>query len=214
MRLIIGNQNYSSWSMRPWILLRHFKLDFEEVRIPLFVDAYQDRLREYSPTLKVPVLLDNDVCIWDSLAILEYLSEKYLDGRGFPESQERRGVCRSYCSEMHSGFVAIRTALPMNCRASRSTEISEEVKLECQRIDSLWSQAIADSAGFGDYLFGDFSLADCMFAPVAMRFKTYGIQLSKNSQKYVETLLNNLAIVDWLEDAKNETETLSEYEIG
>ena len=200
--------------MRPWILLRHFKLDFEEVRIPLFVDAYQDRLREYSPTLKVPVLLDNDVCIWDSLAILEYLSEKYLDGRGFPESQERRGVCRSYCSEMHSGFVAIRTALPMNCRASRSTEISEEVKLECQRIDSLWSQAIADSAGFGDYLFGDFSLADCMFAPIVMRFTTYGIELSKFSQEYMSTMLQNTALSVWIGDAMNESQILADFELG
>jgi glutathione S-transferase len=214
VQLIIGNKNYSSWSMRPWILLRHFGIAFEEIRIPLFVPGYQDELRKYSPTLRVPVLQDGGLTLWDSLAICEYVSEKYLQGAGMPAELMNRARCRSYCCEMHAGFTAIRTALPMNCRAQRRLDLSAEVLAEVERVDELWKQALEEAAGQGDFLFGDFSIADCMYAPVAMRFHSYGVSLSARSQQYLETLLNNSAIKQWREEAAAELEQLSDYEVG
>ncbi len=214
MKLVIGNKNYSSWSMRAWVLLRHFEVAFEEIRIPLFIDGYQDELRNYSPTLRVPVLIDGDNTVWDSLAICEYVSEKYLDGRALPENVERRARCRSYCCEMHSGFMSIRNQLPMNCRAKRQLEVSVEAKSEIKRIDALFSDARQLAADNGDYLFGPFSIADCMFAPVAMRFSTYAVELSELSQKYIDTLLNNYAVKQWREQAMQESEILPDFEFG
>lgn len=214
MQLIIGNKNYSSWSMRPWVLLRHFDIAFEEIRIPLFVPGYQDELQKYSPTRRVPILQDADLTVWDSLAICEYVSEKYLQGAGMPAALMNRARCRAYCCEMHAGFTAIRTALPMNCRALRKLDLSTQVLAECNRVDELWGQAREAAAGKGDYLFGDFSIADCMYAPVAMRFHTYGVSLSANSQQYLETLLSNSAIKQWREEAAAEQEHLADYEVG
>lgn len=214
MQLVIGNKNYSSWSLRPWLLLRHFQLDFEEIRVPLFVPGYQDELGRYSASQKVPVLLDDGITVWDSLAICEYISEKYTAGKALPEDQAERAICRSYCSEMHSGFMAIRSQLPMNCRATRKLEFAEEVLAECARIDSLWRGARDKFRAGGDYLFGAFSLADCMYAPMVMRFHSYGVNLSEISQAYVNTLLKNAAVKQWREAAAAESELLPDYEIG
>ena len=214
MQLVIGNKNYSSWSMRPWLLLRHFEIPFEEIRVPLFVDGFEQVLARYSPTLRVPVLIDGDTTVWDSLAILEYVSEKFLAGTGLPEDMQQRAQCRSYCSEMHSGFAAIRSQLPMNCRASRKLVFTPEVSSECQRIDQLWSEARDKHHAAGDYLFGKFSLADCMYAPIAVRFQTYGVKLSAVSQAYLEFLLENSAVVRWRTEAEQETEVLSMHEVG
>ena len=214
MQLVIGNKNYSSWSMRPWVLLRHFELSFEEIRVPLFVEGFEQELARYSPTLRVPVLIDGDTTVWDSLAIMEYVSEKFLAGRGLPEDIQQRALCRSYCSEMHSGFAAIRSQLPMNCRASRRLELTPEVSSECQRIDRLWSEARDRHHAAGDYLFGEFSLADCMYAPIAMRFQTYGVKLSAVSQAYLELLLENSAVAQWRAEAEQEEEVVSMHEVG
>ncbi|HIA58580.1 MAG TPA: glutathione S-transferase family protein [Gammaproteobacteria bacterium] len=214
MQLIIGNKNYSSWSMRPWLLLRHFKLGFKEIRIPLFVEGYQDRLRQYSPTLKVPVLIDEGQTIWDSLAICEYVSEKYLDAKALPEDVAVRAICRSYCMEMHSGFNAIRSEMPMNCRALRRLQLSAEALVEVRRIDMLWSDIRPQSDAGDCYLFGDFSLADCMYAPIAMRFHSYAVELSASSHSYVEMLLRNPAIKQWRQEAEQEPEMLPDYEVG
>jgi len=213
MQLVIG-KNYSSWSLRPWLLLRHFGVPFEEVGIALFTQGYQQELAKYSPTLRVPVLKDGDSTIWDSLAICEYVSEKYLQGSALPTNIEERALCRSYCSEMHSGFVAIRSEMPMNCRASKRLEITAAAEIDCGRVDKLFSDARAAFSSRGDYLFGEFSLADCMFAPIVMRFTTYGIELSESSQKYVRTMLQNTALSDWVEDAQNESQILADFELG
>ena len=214
MQLVIGNKNYSSWSMRPWVLLRHFAIPFDEIRIPLFTESFQEELSKYSPTLKVPVLIDAGTTIWDSLAICEYLSEKYLSGRAFPKDLIERARCRSYCSEMHSGFIAIRSQLPMNCRANRRLDLSVDARLECGRIDKLWTDARQHAAGRGEYLFGAFSVADCMYVPVAMRFHSYGVEVSAASQIYIESLLKNPAIKQWRAEAEAETEILADYELG
>ncbi len=214
MQLVIGNKNYSSWSMRPWILLRHFGVPFEEIRVPLFEPGYQERLKPYSPTLRVPVLIDGPLRIWDSLAICEYLSEKHLAGAALPAGEDDRALCRSCCSEMHAGFMAIRNELPMNCRARKRLSLSPAVRAESRRVDELWSEFRTQHAGQGDYLFGQFSMADCFFAPVAMRFQTYGVELSPRAERYMTTLLRTEALEQWKSEAQNETEVLAEFEIG
>ena len=210
MQLVIGNKNYSSWSMRPWVLLRHFQISFDEVRIPLFSEGYRERLRQFSPTLKVPVLIDKGHTIWDSLAICEYISEHYQYGEALPEERFERACCRSYCAEMHSGFAAIRSEMPMNCTLIPGGEARAEVR----RIDELWSNILGRTESAGRYLFGNFSLADCMYAPMAMRFHTYAISLSEISQTYVESLLENPAIKQWRDAAAQEIEILHEFEVG
>ena len=214
MQLVIGNKNYSSWSLRPWLLLRHFGVPFVEIDIALFTDGYQQELAQYSPTLRVPVLKDGDSTIWDSLAICEYVSEKYLQGSALPSNIQERALCRAYCSEMHSGFMAIRSEMPMNCGARKRLEVTAVAEAECRRVDQLFSDARAQFFGRGDYLFGEFSLADCMFAPIVMRFTTYGIELSKFSQEYMRTMLQNTALSVWIGDAKNEPQILADFELG
>jgi len=214
MELVIGNKNYSSWSLRPWILLKHYEIPFEEIGIALFSEGYQAELARYSPTLRVPVLRDGELTIWDSLAICEYVSEKYLEGRALPSNMEERALCRAYCSEMHSSFLAIRSEMPMNCRARRSLKISPEAEADCRRVDQLFSDARASSSQRGDYLFGDFSLADCLFAPIVLRFQTYGIELSDVSQEYMRFMLKNPALRVWLTDARNDSQILTDFEVG
>ena len=214
MQLVIGNKNYSSWSMRPWLLLKHFGLDFHEVGIALFTPGYREELARYSPTLRVPVLKDDSLTVWDSLAICEYVAEKYLAGRAYPRDIEDRALCRSYCNEMHSGFLAIRGEMPMNCRARKSLQLSEVARAECERIDRLFAEARQRYSSRGEYLFGDFSIADCMYAPIAMRFKTYGVELSEISQDYLKTLLQNPALRAWVDAAENETQILQDFEVG
>ena len=214
MQLVIGTKNYSSWSLRPWLLLRHFEIPFEEVAIALFTEGYREELAKYSPTLRVPVLIDGENTVWDSLAICEYLSEKYLQGRALPADIEERGLCRAYCSEMHSGFMAIRSEMPMNCRAQKNLQVSAEAMAESQRVDQLFSAARVRFAHRGEYLFGDFSIADCMYAPIVSRFTTYGIELSKPSQNYMQSMAENPALAAWVEGARNETQLLPNFEVG
>lgn len=214
MQLVIGNKNYSSWSMRPWILLKHFELNFEEIRIPLFIDGYQEILAQYSPTLRVPVLADGELRVWDSYSILEYVNDKYLKGRALPKDEAKRAICRSYCAEMHSGFFALRNELPMNIRARKNVNLSQDVELERNRIETLWSEAVNQYSEGGAYLFGDISLADCMYAPIAKRFQTYGITLKEEAQAYMERLLQLDAVVQWSNEAKMESETIEIAEIG
>ena len=172
MKLIIGNKNYSSWSLRPWLLLSTFKIEFEEIQESLRQEGLTERLRQYSPTGRVPVLIDENTAVWDSLAICEYVSEKYLAGKGWPEDEALRAEARAVCAELHAAFMGLRGELPMNCRATRKVELSDSAKLDIARVDAIWSKGML--AGKGSWLFGDFSIADCFYAPVVLRFKTYG----------------------------------------
>ena len=214
LRLVIGNKNYSSWSMRPWLVLKHFGLEFEEIRIPLFTDTYEEELRQHSPTLRVPVLKDGDLVIWDSLAICEYVSEKFLQGTALPQDQVLRAQCRSYCAEMHSGFAVLRSQLPMNCRARRMLQTDAEIEAEVARIDTLWQQARNSHTAPEPYLFGAFSMADAFFAPVVMRFLTYGITVSAESADYMQVIVENAAVSQWLEEANSESEIIAAAELG
>ncbi len=214
MQLVIGNKNYSSWSMRPWLLLTHFGLEFEEIRIALFKEGFKHTLAHYSPSLRVPVLIDDGLTVWDSLAICEYVSETYLEGRGYPTDRMARARCRSYCNEMHSGFMTVRSQLPMNIRARRRVQFGPELENECRRLEQIWTEARGQFGAQGDYLFGEFSIADCMFAPVVMRFTSYGVVLSDTARAYVQTILANPAVQAWCEAAVVEPEVVPDYEIG
>lgn len=212
MKLIIGNKNYSSWSLRPWLLLSTFGIEFEGIQESLRQEGLTERLSQYSPTSRVPVLIDEHVTVWDSLAICEYVSEKYLAGKGWPKDEALRAEARAVCAEMHAGFMSLRSELPMNCRATRQVELSNSAKLDIARVDAIWSKSM--SAGKGSWLFGDFSIADCFYAPVVLRFKTYGISVSEPARQYQSWFLEHDALNRWVDAAKAETEIVPEDEAG
>lgn len=215
MKLVIGNKNYSSWSLRAWLLLSHHGLPFDEVRIPLDQDDTYTSLAQYTEAGKVPVLQDGDLIIWDSMAICEYISEQYLEGRGWPSSVRARAEARSCSAEMHSSFQEIRGQLPMNCRASeRRVSLSSDLEAEVARMDRIWSKYRESYSDFGPWLFGEFSIADCMFAPVASRFETYGIGLSETASQYMRCLLSHEKVSAWVEQAHAEPETIDMAEVG
>ena len=215
MNLIIGNKNYSSWSLRPWLLLTIHNIPFEEIRIPLDTESTRAEIAAHSAAGRVPVLHDGELVVWDSLAICEYVSERYLDGRGWPMDGPARAEARSCSAEMHSGFLALREALPMNCRAiGRKVQIMEEVARDIARIDGLWRNLRKKHSAKGPWLFGDFSIADCMFAPVVFRFNTYGIALSEPSAEYLKQALANDRMQLWLRQAQAEGETIRREEVG
>ncbi len=215
MKLIIGNKNYSSWSLRPWLLLSVNDIVFEEIRIPLNTENTHTEFAKYTKAGKVPVLHDKGIVVWDSLAICEYISEQYLGGKGWPAEMEHRAEARSCCAEMHSGFFAVREQMPMNCRATgRKVPMTAELQKEISRIDSLWSLLRERYSGNGPWLFGEFSIADCMFAPVVFRFATYDVAVSEQSKKFMANLLAQPKVQLWLQDAKNEVETIDIAEVG
>jgi len=214
MKLVIANKNYSSWSLRPWLLLSTFEIEFEEIKLSLLPLGLSDRLGQYSPTKKVPVLIDGELTVFDSLAICEYISEQYLNGLAWPKDINVRAEARSICAEMHSGFFALRGKLPMNCRAKRNIELTEDVKLDIARIDDIWFGCRTKYSKLGPWLFGEFSIADCFFAPVALRFSTYQVSMSDISSAYMNFVLGSQYIVRWIEDATREVEIILPGEVG
>lgn len=214
LTLVIGNKNYSSWSLRPWVFLRHHNIEFEEKRVPLFVDTTKEALVEYDSDFKVPILKDGDLVVWDSLSILEYVSDVYLGGGGWPYEPEVRSVARSVSAEMHSSFTNVRNELPMNCRKQfNNIRLSPNAEREVGRISALWRKCRTGYGEGGEWLFGDFSIADAMFAPVALRFSGYNIPLKGIEAEYVQTVLNHPAIIEWVEAGKQESEIIEEDEI-
>jgi len=215
MKLIIGNKNYSSWSLRAWLFLSVNDLAFEEVKIALSQENTRSEIAKHSKAGKVPVIHDGDLLVWDSLAICEYVSEQYLDGKGWPADAKARALARSCCAEMHSGFFTLRGAMPMNCRATnRNVPMTEDLHKEISRIDSIWTGLRAQNSNQGPWLFGEFSIADCMFAPVVFRFATYNVAVSDSSRQYMESVLENPKIKLWLEQAQKEVETIESEEVG
>ena len=214
LKLIIGNKNYSSWSLRPWIFLRHHQIDFEEKMILLSVDTTAGELADYDSDYKVPILKDGELLVWDSLSILEYVSEAYADNKGWPDDWKARSLARSISSEMHSSFVNVRKELPMNCRkVFKNIKLSQEVEREVERIKWLWRKCRSEYGGNGEWLFSDFSIADAMFAPIALRFRGYGVPLNGVEADYVESVLNHPGIVEWVEAGKLETEVIEAEEV-
>lgn len=211
--LIIGSKNYSSWSLRPWLLLRQFGVEFHEVKLPLDTPEFYARIRDYSPTGRVPVLHDGELRVWDSLAIAEYANERFLDGRGWPAHIAARAQARAISAEMHSGFAALRRELPMNCRKRVRADsisvdaMSADAAHDIARVKAIWRQARERHAGEGAFLFGAFGIADAMYAPVVLRFISYDVALDPLERSYVDTIAALPALREWL--AETTTESLS-----
>ena len=215
MKLVIGNKNYSSWSLRPWLLLTAHGIPFEEVRIPLKTEHTRASLMTWSDAGKVPVLHDDELVVHDSLAICEYVSERYLDGKGWPQDIRHRARARACSAEMHSGFAQLRESMTMNCRAEgRRVEITPALQADIDRIVQLWSGLRSEFADRGPWLFGDFSIADCMFAPVVFRFRTYGVEVPQSCSDYMAHALASDAMALWLKQCREEKETIPAYEVG
>ena len=212
--LVIGNKNYSSWSLRPWVLLRHNDIPFEEKRIALFTPSTDTELAPYGSDAKVPILKHGDLIVWDSLAILEYISETWLCGAGWPEEPGARAVARSVSAEMHSSFVNVRSEFPMNCRKHFfNVKPSAAAAAEIGRIQGLWDDCRQRFGQAGPWLFGRYTIADAMFAPVVLRFHGYNIGLEGPSADYMAMVLQQPAIIEWIEAGKQETEIIAEDEI-
>jgi glutathione S-transferase len=209
--LLIGSKNYSSWSLRPWLFLR--KVDFAFVEQIVHFDAagYQAQIAALSPSKRVPLLIDDGLKIWDSLAICEYAAD--LTGRGLPRIRPARARARSIAAEMHSGFPTLRNECPMNVRArNRSVPATPELQADIARIDEIWSECREEYGGGGNWLFGDFNMADAMFAPVFFRFQTYGAALSPASQAYLSHALADPALREWQDGASKEGHPLPQVD--
>jgi glutathione S-transferase len=214
LKLIIGNKNYSSWSLRPWLALGMAGIAFEEERIPLDQPDTKARILRYSPSGKVPCLVDGDLIVWDSLAICEYVNETYAKGRMWPADRATRAWARAATAEMHSGFAPLRTYLSMDIRARKPARGAEAQRLEgvrndIARIVALWTAALDASAG--PMLFGGFCIADAFFAPVVTRFATYGVDLPPLLAAYSGRVLALPPMRDWVAAAQAEVEELTDH---
>ena len=211
--LVIGNKNYSSWSLRAWIALRKAGVDFEERRLPLDTPTFAREIPALSPSRTVPALWDGELCIWDSLAIGEYANERWAGGRLLPADAAARGRARSLCAEMHSSFAALRGSMPMNCRAAgRRVPQTPELTADIERIFRIWVEALDASAG--PWLFGQFTLVDAMYAPVVLRFLTYGVEAPDAAREYMDAVLADVDMQSWLSDARAEIEVVEADEAG
>jgi glutathione S-transferase len=205
--LVLGSKNYSSWSLRPWLFLRKVGFDFTERVIAFDAPDYQRQISQVSPSARIPLLVLGDNKIWDSLAICEFAAD--ATGRGLPHEKIARGVARSAAAEMHSGFQALRDQCPMNIRATgRRVPQNPDLGRDIRRIDALWSACRMEHGSGGGWLFGDFSMADAMFAPVLFRFHTYGADLSPESRAYYEHALADPDVRAWQQAASQEKHVL------
>ncbi|PTQ08588.1 glutathione S-transferase [Sphingomonas oleivorans] len=216
LKLFIGNKAYSSWSLRGWLAVKQSGLPFEEVVVPLY-DEEWDRRRagdEFAPSSgKVPILWDDEAVVWDSLAIVEYLADKVGRDRFWPEDNAARAMARSMAAEMHSSFANLRRECSMNVRRHYpERQLSDETMADIARIVSLWAEARARFGGTGDFLFGDFSAADIMFAPIVTRFVTYSVSLPHFAANYGAAVLAHPWMVEWLAAAQEEPWIIEKFE--
>ncbi len=211
--LVIGNNNYSSWSLRAWLMLKHAGVDFDEQRIVLFSAGYKKKLSASSPAGRVPVYRDGDVLVWDTLAIGEYLYESYPSL--WPAQREARTRARAISAEMHSGFVPLRSAMPMNIRArGRKVAMSAELEADIARIKTIWRELRTQHAAAGPWLFGTYTIADAMYTPVAFRFLTYGVSEPGVVDEYIQTVARDPLVQDWVRAGESEQEVIATYETG
>jgi glutathione S-transferase len=214
LKLIIGNKNYSSWSMRPWLALRASQIAFEEIFIPLYTgDADKKRILGFTQSGKVPALLDGDVTIWDSLAIIEYIAERFPQARLWPEDRARRAHARSISAEMHSGFAALRNECGMNLhRPVGAVTLSADARADIARIQEIWVECRERYGKSGPFLFGAFGGADAMFAPVVHRFRTYAIEVAPEARRYMDTMMSLPAFQEWTRAGLAETLVIEKFE--
>lgn len=204
LKLVIGNRNYSSWSLRPWMLLRHLDLPFDDVVLRLDTPQFKEQVATWSPAHRVPVLADGDLRIWDSLAICEYVNE-LAGGKCWPDDPGARAHARAVSAEMHSGFAALRTAWSMRAAVTGlQVPLTPQAAADLARIDALWSDCRGRYAQSGPWLFGRYGIADAMYAPVVLRFRSYGAVLSAEARDYADTALADPLLQRWIRDAGHE----------
>jgi glutathione S-transferase len=222
LTLVIGNKNYSSWSMRPWVLLRALDIPFTEVMLKFHSPEWDAKISHYSPSKLVPVLWDGEVgegasvCVWESTAIYEHLAERFASKPVWPQDPKARAYARAIVAEMHAGFRPLRMSMPMNIRASHpGVGMKDDVAKNIARIEALWREArlrFGIPSAAGPFLFGAFSAADAMFAPVVMRFMTYAPALAADTEAYCAAVRGHPAVAAWIADAATETDFVAEDE--
>ena len=214
LKLVIGNKNYSSWSMRPWLALRANDIAFDEVFIPLYTgEADKRRILDFTHSGKVPALIDGDVTVWDSLSIIEYVAERFPEARLWPEDRASRAHARSISAEMHSGFMALRNECGMNLhRPIRAIALSADARANVARIQEIWTECGERYGKLGPFLFGKFGAADAMFAPVVHRLRTYAIAVEPEAQAYMETMTALPAFQEWTRAGLAETHVIERFE--
>ncbi len=215
IQLIIGNKNYSSWSLRSWLLLREAGIPFEEHRIALDTPDTKREIAAFSSAGRVPILKLDDLTVWDTLAIAETVAERWPEKGLWPADSAARARARAVSAEMHSGFTTLRSCMPMNCRAmGRKVLLPDELGADIDRVIAIWSECYRQYGDQGGWLFGKFSVADAMFAPVVLRFRTYGINLPESAVHYPHRLLESEALQEWLLAAESEIEVIDGDEAG
>ena len=215
LKLVIGNKNYSSWSMRPWLAMRASNVAFDEVMIPLYTDdkADKERILGFTRSGKVPALIDGDITVWDSLSIIEYAAERFPEARLWPEDRVLRAHARSISAEMHSGFLPLRNECGMNLhRPIRAVALSADARANVARIEQIWIECRERHSRLGPFLFGKFSAADAMFAPVVHRFRTYAIEVAPQAQAYMDTMMVQPAFAEWTKAGLAETLLIERFE--
>jgi glutathione S-transferase len=214
LTLVIGNKNYSSWSMRPWLALKAGGIAFEEVMIPLYTGAAdKQRILGFSQSGKVPALVDGDVTVWDSLAIIEYVAERFPEARLWPEDRASRAHARSISAEMHSGFMALRNECGMNLhRPVKAKALSDDAKVNIKRIQEIWAECRERYGKIGPYLFGELTGADAMYAPVVHRFLSYAIDVTPAACGYMDAMRALPAFQQWTKEGLAETLVIERFE--
>jgi glutathione S-transferase len=213
LKLIVANKAYSSWSQRAWILLAHFKIPFEETVIPLDLPETHAKILKHSPTGKVPALIDGPITVWESLSVIEYVAETHPDKAIWPRGKAARAHARSLAAEMHAGFMALRQACPVNyVRPVRKIALNAAVEADVARIEQAWAHARKTFGKAGPFLFGRFSAADAMFAPVVNRLHTYDIPVSRRTREYMSAVMALPAWKAWIADAEAEEWRIEKYD--
>ena len=213
LTLVIGNKNYSSWSMRPWVLMKQLGIPFEEKKLRFYSTEWDAQIERWSPSRLVPVLWNGDQTVWDTLAIAEALHEWFPEKDVWPKDAAARAFARCASAEMHSGFRDLRGGMPMNIRSSHPGKgMNPAVQANIDRIEKLWKEARTRFGSGGPFLFGAFCAADAMFAPVTTRFRTYAVKLSPESQRYCDAVLAAPGVRAWVDDAMKEKEFVQDDE--
>ena len=215
MKLIVGNKNYSSWSMRPWLAMRVHDIEFTDEVIPLYQPGSREKILAHSPSGKVPCLIDGEVTVWETLAILDYLADKFPALPLWPKDPKARAMARAISSEMHAGFGPLRSHCPMNMRRdpAKPHPLTPAVQANVERIDAIWREARTRFGGGGAFLFGEFCNADAMYAPVVSRFASYGIAVGDSARRYMDAVMALPAWQEWERAGRAEPWVMQDNEV-